>query len=168
MDNDNLHKELKTIGKYMVSQIKREMSIKGIKASKSLYNSLDSKVNDNTLTIESLDYGSVILGEGAGPDAKTPSKEMVSNIMRWMSYKGISPLSRGRGGRFRKQSYNTKKMSAFAIARGIRRRGIKGSMIIQDTVRKLEGRIEKGVVEAYKADVMKEFDEILIRINKQQ
>jgi len=83
-----------------------------------------------------------------------------------MSSRGMSALARGRGGRFRKQTPNTKRMAAYNISRRILENGIKGSRIIQSAVNKLEKRIEKGIVEAYKADIMNQLDETLLKINK--
>ena len=166
MNKDNINRELEVIGKYMISQIRREMTTKNINASSSLYKSLNHNVDNGELTITSLDYGGVILGDGSKPTNKKPSEEMVTRITRWMSSRGMSALARGRGGRFRKQTPNTKRMAAYNISRRILENGIKGSRIIQSAVNKLEKRIEKGIVEAYKADIMNQLDETLLKINK--
>lgn len=166
MVNSNLHKELKVIGKYMVSQIRREMTQRNIKASGALYKSISFEASEDTLDIKSLDYGSAILGEGAKPDGKTPPREMVSRIMKWMRYKNMSPLARGRSGRFLKQTPNAQRKAAYGIAKSIRNRGIKGSNIIQIAVNRLEKRIDKGIVEAYKSDITKEFENVITRINR--
>lgn len=168
MKKDNLDKELKVIGTYLISQIRRDMTSNGLKASGSLYNSLTKEVVDNSLSIKSNDYGSVVLGEGSAPTNKNPSREMVSRITSWMSYKQMQPMGRGRGGRFRKRTASTLKSSAWIISKRILERGVKGSNIIQKSVQRLESRIEKGIVKAYKADVTKQFEETIIRINAQQ
>ena len=72
MDNKNLNRELDLIGKYMVSQIRREMTIDKRKATGELYYSINYNVGNNELNIESLDYGSVILGEGSRSSLKSP------------------------------------------------------------------------------------------------
>lgn len=159
MDNKNLNRELDLIGKYMVSQIRREMTINKRKATGDLYRSIDYNVGNNELNIESLDYGSVILGEGSRPSLKSPSKAMVSRIMRWMSYKTYS--------RGRKKSPSALRYEAWNLSKRILERGIEGSNIIQDAVKRLENRIDKGIVEAYKADIEREFSDVLIRINKE-
>ena len=174
MKTTNLDKELRIIGKYMVSQIRRDMTSNNIKASGKLYRSIKEEVREKELIITSLDYGSAILGEGTKPTTKKPSEDMVSRIIKWMSYKNMSAMARvgnsaksnGRGGRFRKRTANSERISAYAISSRILRRGIKGSNIIQNAVRKLENRIDKGIVEAYKADIEREFSDVLIRINK--
>ncbi len=167
MKNENLNKELDVIGKYMVSQIKREITSGKIKASGDLYNSIEYSKNEDGLIITSLDYGSVILGEGSMPSNKRPSREMVSRIERWMGYKGMSALARGRGGRFRKRTPSAIRTAAFNLSKRILERGVKGSNIIQTSVQRLEKRIEKGILKAYKADILSQFDETLININKQ-
>lgn len=166
MKTTNLDKELRIIGKYMVSQIRRDMTSNNIKASGKLYRSIKEEVREKELIITSLDYGSAILGEGTKPTTKKPSAGMVSRIIKWMSYKNMSAMARGRGGRFRKRTANSERIAAYAISSRILRRGIKGSNIIQGAVRKLENRIDKGIVEAYKADIEREFSDVLIRINK--
>lgn len=167
MKNENLNKELDVIGKYMVSQIKREITSGKRKASGDLYNSIGYSKNEDGLIITSLDYGSVILGEGSMPSNKRPSREMVSRIERWMGYKGMSALARGRGGRFRKRTPSAIRTAAFNLSKRILERGVKGSNIIQTSVQRLEKRIEKGILKAYKADILSQFDETLININKQ-
>lgn len=164
MNNNNLNNELDKIGKYMVSQIRREMTKRNLKSSGNLYNSLGYDVDDNELNIESLDYGSVILGEGSRPSSKKPSEQMVSRIQRWMGYKNMQALARGKGGKFRKRTPNSLKMTAWLISKRILERGIKGSNIIEDSVKKLENRIEKGIVEAYKKDILENLD--IEQINK--
>ena len=166
MNNENLNKELDVIGKYMVSQIKREMTSGKIKASGDLYNSIKYSKNKEGLIVTSLDYGSVVLGEGSRPSSKTPSMEMVSRIERWMGYKGMSALARGRGGRFRKRTPSSIRSAAFNLSKRILERGIQGSNIIQTSVQRLEKRIEKDILKAYKADILRQFDETLININK--
>ena len=164
MDNKNLNKELEVIGKYMVSQIRREMTIDKRKATGELYRSINYNVGDNELNIESLDYGSIILGEGSMPSTKSPSNEMVNRIQRWMSYKQMQPIARGRGGRFRKRTPSAIRSSAWNLSKRILERGIKGSNIIQRSVMKLEKRIEKGIVDAYKQDIIENID--IEQINK--
>ncbi len=171
MKNENLNKELDVIGKYMVSQIRREMTSRKLKASGELYNSVSHFVDDNELNIESLDYGSVILGEGSMPSTKSPSNEMVNRIQRWMSYKQMQPIARGRGGRFRKRTPSAMRSSAWNLSKRILERGVKSSNIIQNSVMKLEKRIEKDIVDAYKQDIIENIDieqinKNIIKINK--
>ena len=156
MDNKNLDKELDKIGKYMVSQIRREMTRKNLKSSGNLYDSLRYDVDDNELNIESLDYGSVILGEGSKPSTKSPSTDMVSRIQRWMSYKTYS--------RVRKKTPSALRSEAWNLSKRILERGIQGSNIIQKSIKKLENRIEKGIVDAYKQDILENLD--IEQINK--
>ena len=156
MDNKNLNRELDLIGKYMVSQIRREMTINKRKATGELYDSINYNVGNNELNIESLDYGSVILGEGSRPSLKSPSRDMVSRIMRWMSYKTYS--------RGRKKSASALRYEAWNLSKRILERGIQGSNIIQKSINKLEKRIEKDIVSAYKQDIIENLD--IEQINK--
>lgn len=156
MDNENLNRELDLIGKYMVSQIRREMTINKRKATGELYDSINYNVGHNELNIESLDYGSVILGEGSRPSLKSPSKDMVSRIMRWMSYKTYS--------RGRKKGASALRYEAWNLSKRILERGIKGSNIIQQSINKLEKRIEKDIVSAYKQDIIENLN--IEQINK--
>ena len=156
MDNKNLNRELDLIGKYMVSQIRREMTINKRKATGELYDSINYNVGNNELNIESLDYGSVILGEGSRPSLKSPTKDMVSRILRWMSYKTYS--------RGRKKSPSALRYEAWNLSKRILERGIKGSEIIQKSINRLEKRIEKDIVSAYKQDIIENLD--IEQINK--
>ncbi len=168
MNKKNLNKELDVIGKYMVSQIKREMTTGKRKASGDLYDSISYSKSEDGLVVTSLDYGSVILGEGSRPTSKSPSQEMVSRIERWMGYKGMQALARGRGGRFRRRTPSAIRSAAWNLSKRILERGVKGSNIIQTAVKRLEKRIDSGILQAYKADILEQFDTALVKINKQK
>ena len=116
-----LHK----FGEYYVKRAKEEFEKR--RSTGVAERSISYEVEDNKVIISAIQHAfAVSRGIKTGPSEgkKDSFKDMINNIIEWMSTKRMSYLARGRGGRFRKDSMNTRRMAAYAIARSIRTKGI--------------------------------------------
>ena len=166
--------ELERLGKYIVSQIRREMTMKKKNASKSLYNSLRYDIQqgkDSFAVIIKSDkiYSESILTEkGFKKSKKNPSDGMVDNIEAWMKAKGI----KGRGvrdskGRFRKGWKKSQRWSAYLIAKSVLRKGYKGSEILKTAFTRAEKRINKDTEGVFKKYLEHQLKGIIKDINNE-
>ena len=175
---------LNKIGAYYVSQIKADLASEGHRVtgrlSKSIYHEVRGK---DTLVVGSTytsDSGLLSLSEGRKPTNKKPNPkgEFVSHVEEWMRKRGMQPLVRrtasegrtvkgvglrNRGGRFRKVTPSIRKKAAYAVAIGILRNGYSGSQTIGRSYKKLEKKIEKDIIDAFKMKIDEEFKNITIK-----
>ncbi len=145
MKTENIERYLESFGKYLVKQMRTNLTKGKKNVSKDLYNSLKFKVKITddgfSLQIFMADYGTFV-DKGVSGTSETqsfkdyrgqdvPSPYAYSNkqppseaLEKWIRAKGIK--GRDRRGRFIKN-----KSLAFLIARGIKRNGIKGISFFQ-------------------------------------
>lgn len=156
MAKDPTKLALARVGREFVKQLKRDVKNKHY-ASGRMMRSIDYRVVDNVVEIVA-DEALSSVSYGTKPTNKKPSKQMVSEIVKWMRYKNMSPLARGRGGRFRKQTPSAWRSAAYAISRSILQKGIKGSDIIATSYAKVANKIEGHVIVAFKERIKEELE----------
>ena len=156
MAKDPTKLALARVGREFVKQLKSDVKNKHY-ASGRMMRSIDYRVVDNVVEIVA-DEALASVSYGTKPTNKKPSKQMVSEIVKWMRYKNMSPLARGRGGRFRKQTPSARRSAAFAVARGILKNGIKGSGVIEQAYAKVASKIEDHVMVAFKERIKEELE----------
>ena len=165
MDIDKL---LNKIGSYYAARLRRNLKAEGNFATGGLDKSIRYRVDGNTLNIFS-EYGEgqalLSVSEGRKKSGKNPSKLMITRVIGWMKVRGMRPLIRGRGGRFRKQTESTYRKSAFAVARGILRKGYAGSRVIERSYRELENKIDKDILKEFNMSIETELKNITISKN---
>lgn len=156
---------LKKLGKYYIASLKKELITDGNKASGKLERSLKADVSGDSLNIIGDQYLTA-LSEGKKATNKNPSKDMVSRIANWMRYKNMSALARGRGGRFRKRSENTKRMAAYVIAKKINRSTWKGSDVLERAYVRIENTFDKELTTMYREEISKSIQKFINNSNK--
>ena len=156
MAKDPTRLALARAGREFVKQLKRDVKNQHY-ASGRMMRSIDYRVVDNVVEIVA-DEALSSVSYGTNPTNKKPSKQMVSEIVKWMRYKNMSPLARGRGGRFRKQTPSAWRSAAYAISRSILQKGIKGSDIIATSYAKVTNKIEDHVIVAFKERIKEELE----------
>jgi hypothetical protein len=166
MLDDNINKALKKIGKYYATELRMELKKKGHYATKDLDNSIDDEVIGNVLNISANKYLGALDG-GSKPYSKSDDAKRIDRFVRWMKSKNLVPRAgRDKKGRFKKntKSESNYRKAAWIIARSIGLKGIKGSDIIKNAYTRLEGEIEKDLLDAYKLTIQEEIDKIIINI----
>jgi hypothetical protein len=152
--------ELERLGKYIVSQIRREMTMKKKNASKSLYKSLRYDIQqskDSFAVIIKSDkiYSESILTEkGFKKSKKNPSDSMVDNIEAWMKARGIKGWKK------------SQRQSAYLIAKSVLRKGYKGSEILKTAFTRAEKRIKKDTEGVFKKYLEHQLKGIIKDINE--
>lgn len=156
MAKDPTRLALARAGREFVKQLKSDVKNRHY-ASGRMMRSIDYRVVDNVVEIIA-DRSLSDISYGTKPTGKNPSEAMVSRIVEWMKYKNMRPLARGRGGRFRKQTPSARRSAAFAVARGILQKGIKGSGIIEQAYAKVSNKIEGHIMVAFKERIKEELE----------
>lgn len=156
MAKDPTRLALARVGREFVKQLKSDVKNKHY-ASGRMMRSIDYRVVDNVVEIVA-DEALASVSYGTKPTNKKPSKQMVSEIVKWMRYKNMSPLARGRGGRFRKQTPSAWRSAAYAISRSILQKGIKGSDVIATSYAKVANKIEDHIIVAFKERIKEELE----------
>ena len=156
MAKDPTRLALARAGREFVKQLKRDVKNQHY-ASGRMMRSIDYRVVDNVVEIVA-DEALASVSYGTKPTNKKPSKQMVSEIVKWMRYKNMSPLARGRGGRFRKQTPSAWRSAAYAISRSILQKGIKGSDVIATSYAKVANKIEDHIIVAFKERIKEELE----------
>ena len=157
MAKDPTKLALARVGREFVKQLKSDVKNKHY-ASGRMMRSIDYRVVDNVVEIVA-DEALASVSYGTKPAKnQTPPREMVSEIVKWMRYKNMRPLARGRGGRFRKQTPSAWRSAAYAISRSILQKGIKGSDIIATSYAKVANKIEDHIIVAFKERIKEELE----------
>lgn len=173
---------LEKIAVYYIAQLKADLKAEGHYATGRLEKSIEHTVKDNEISFWSKYTNELaLLGLSEGrrkEETKNPSNLMISHVVAWMKAKGMRPLVRreagenrfvkgnrlkNRGGRFRKVTPSIMRKAAYAVARGILRKGYEGSGTIERTYRKLESRIDADILEAYKKHLEEEVNKITLK-----
>jgi hypothetical protein len=160
MDNEiiigNLEKAMDELGKEFVIELKRQIAASGKRATNTLINSINYKLNkedknDITITIIAEDYLKYV-DQGFGPAAGHSKGKMMSintierKLVPWMKAVGIQPRNK-KSGRF-----ITYKSVGFLIARKIQKDGVPGTHVIVKTYNSIFNRKKKLLTEASIAD----------------
>ena len=152
MDNmkmNALRKALEVYGEALCIQIVQELKDAGKEATGALARSIGYEL------IESLDKISVgikaesYLGVVDGGRRKGAKPPPTGAIIKWMDVKGI----KGRNPKTGK--FQSQKSTAFAIARGISKNGIKPTFVIKKSLRKLKSLQAKLLTDAAVEDMTK-------------
>jgi len=154
---DSLLKALNKVGKMYVSQLKSNISRDRNVASGELLQSIRYKVSDDGINFFWKEYLGAI-SEGKKPSQKNPSFGMISRIAKWMQYKKMS--IRGYRGRFQAKNAKNYRRAAFAIARGINRKGWSGSGVIMRSYRQIENNISEEILKSFKKGIEENIDKL--------
>ena len=162
---DNLDKALESVGKSIVTEVRKLAKKDKFQASGSLDKSISYKVKDNIVEISANKYIEAISGGIKKQNGSNEAfNEKVENIKAWARTKGIQP--RGRNGKFVVRSdYNMNKM-AWAIAKKIANKGIskrfgyKGSGFLEEMQKDVVKNVTDMIAEAYKLDIIVKLNEI--------
>ena len=144
-----LKKAMEKYGEALVLEIVQQLKDADKEATGALAKSIDYELIETldsiAIGIKGESYLSVVDG-GRRKGAKPPP---TSAIIKWMSVKGIKGRN-PKTGRFQSQ-----KSTAFAIAKGISKNGIKPTFVIKKSLRKLKALQNKLLTDAAVEDMQK-------------
>jgi len=144
-----LRKAMEQYGEALVIQIVKELKDAGKEATGKLARSVSYELVEAldkiSVGIKALDYFENV-DSGRRKGAKPPPTDA---IVKWMSVKGI----KGRNPKTGK--FQTQRQTAFAIARGISKNGIKPAYVVKKSLNKLKGLQAKLLTEAAVEDMTK-------------
>lgn len=136
-------------GEALVIEIIRELKDAGKEATGRLAKSIDYELIETldkiSVGIKALDYFEFV-DSGRRKGAKAPPADA---IVKWMKVKGIKGRDKKTG------RFQTQKQTAFIIARGISKNGIKPTFVVKKSLRKLKSLQEKLLTDAAVEDMTK-------------
>lgn len=174
MKTENIERYLNSFGKYIVQQSRTNLTKGKKNVDKSLYDSINFKVNTDangfTVTFYMKNYGTFVdkgvsgnqekqsykdyTGKQVASPYKYKTKQPPSNIIeKWVKKRGIK--ARDAKGRFAPIS---QKSLAFLIARSIKVKGIKSTSFFQRPMQLGLKRFGSDILKAIKEDVLKELN----------
>lgn len=174
MKTENLERYLNSFGKYIVQQSRTNLTKGKKNVDKSLYDSINFKVNTDangfTVTFYMKNYGTFVdkgvsgnqqkqsykdyTGKQVASPYKYKTKQPPSNIIeKWVKKRKIK--ARDAKGRFAPIS---QKSLAFLIARSIKVKGIKSTSFFQRPMQLGLKRFGSDILKAIKEDVLKELN----------
>lgn len=144
-----LKKAMEKYGEALVLQIIQELKDAGKEATGNLARSIDYELVEALDSISIGIKGEKYLGVVDGGRRKGAKPPPTGAIIKWMSVKGIKGRN-PKTGRFQSQ-----KSTAFAIAKGISKNGIKPAFVIKKSLRKLKSLQAKLLTDAAVEDMNK-------------
>mgnify|MGYP003114568226 CR=1 FL=1 len=174
MKTENLERYLNSFGKYIVQQSRTNLTKGKKNVNKSLYNSINFKVNTDangfSVKFYMNSYGTFVdkgvsgneqtqsykdyTGKETSSPYKYKSKQPPSNIIeKWIKKRGIK--ARDAKGRF---TPITQKSLAFLIARSIKAKGIKSTSFFQRPMQLGLKKFAPDLLKAIKEDVLNELN----------
>jgi hypothetical protein len=156
---------LNNLGKYLVTESRKNLTRKGKKFSNTLYDSLDyeTKANENSIEFEFSmeDYGKFIDKgvRGAGGVRKTTSRFNNSNNKGklWKIKAKGSQYKFGKSGGIKASHFKTwagaKGLSPYAVAKAVYHQGIETTNFISRPFELAWERLPEEIVEAYALDI---------------
>ena len=155
----NTEKALQKFGKYLVIESRKNLTRKKKNVSKSLYDSLDYKVNAMPNSFD-FDFLMNEYGEWVDKGRKAGKNPPFSPIREWVQNRRIQ--FRNNSGKF--QTYD---QTAWAIVGGIGRNGIKASNFYSRPFKLGFAKLPNEVAEAYALDVEEFLEFSIDKLNKQ-
>lgn len=154
----NTEKALEKFGKYLVKESRKNLTRKNKNNTKRLYDSLDYevKVMPNSM---SFDFLMEEYGEWVDKGRKAGKMPPVSAIEKWVSQRRIQ--FRDNRGRFK-----TYRSTAWAIAKGIKKRGIPATNFYSRPFNLGFKKLPTAVQEAYALDVEEFLEYTINELNK--
>ena len=174
MKTENIERYLNSFGKYIVQQSRTNLTKGKKNVNKSLYNSINFKVNTDangfSVAFYMKNYGTFVdkgvsgneqtqsykdyTGKETSSPYKYKSKQPPSNIIeKWIQKRGIK--ARDEKGRF---TPITKKSLAFLISRSIKAKGIKSTSFFQRPMQLGLKKFAPDLLKAIKEDVLNELN----------
>jgi hypothetical protein len=149
MKMDALRKAMAKYGEALCLEIVQQLKDAGKEATGALAKSIDYELIETLDTIAVGIKGEKYLGVVDGGRRKGAKPPPTGAIIKWMSVKGI----KGRNPKTGK--FQSQKSTAFAIARGISKNGIKPTFVIKKSLRKLKSLQDKLLTDAAVEDMRK-------------
>jgi hypothetical protein len=146
---DALRKAMEAYGEALVLEIVQQLKDAGKEATGALAKSIDYELIETLDSIAIGIKGESYLGVVDGGRRKGAKPPPTGAIIKWMDVKGI----KGRNPKTGK--FQSQKSTAFAIARGISKNGIKPAFVIKKSLRKLKSLQAKLLTDAAVEDMSK-------------
>jgi hypothetical protein len=149
MKMDALRKAMEAYGEALCLEIVQQLKDAGKEATGALAKSIDYELIETLDSIAIGIKGESYLGVVDGGRRKGAKPPPTGAIIKWMDVKGI----KGRNPKTGK--FQSQKSTAFAIARGISKNGIKPAFVIKKSLRKLKSLQAKLLTDAAVEDMSK-------------
>jgi hypothetical protein len=153
-----LKETLSKLAKEYQERIQRSIQDEDLTATGSLKKSIRVEEQEDGFSILSDEKYANLLGNFGY--LKTWGKPSPYNLAQWAKTKGMRPMLRDKRGRFRKITEKSYLSLGFALAKSIdkkgtiKRYGYKGSRIIYNVNKEMEGKVSGEITEAFKLDLV--------------